>query len=264
VDLEAAKRILDEQYKDAGWDDEDKYDNFQEKLKEEIAGLKADYKKLDADKTKADSNRKEEKAENANTVSEAKIGKQAVATAMDILNKFYKTAGKATVAYSLSQGPLDDAPDAGFDNGEAYQGAGAESGGIIGMMEVIESDFDRTIEETTKAEESAAEEHLQFMTESESSLAEKSETLKSKKKLKDETDSDFSDAQDELDSQVSLLKTSIKELIELKKSCVETGMSYADREALREEEIDSLKKALCILASFSEYGSDGVSKTEDC
>ena len=31
---------------------------------------------------------------------------------------------------------MDDAPDAGFDNGEAYTGAGAESGGIIGMMEV--------------------------------------------------------------------------------------------------------------------------------
>merc|ERR1719181_657517 len=86
---------------------------------------------------------------------------------------FYKTSAKAKVDLSLAQGPLDDAPDAGFENGEAYKGAGAESGGIIGMMEVIQSDFERTISETKKAEAAAEKEHLEFMTETSKSLAEK-------------------------------------------------------------------------------------------
>merc|ERR1719440_2411963 len=121
-----------------------KLESLSAKLNEELDTLKAEIKDL---------TEKQATAENANTVSEATAGLAAVNMAIDILDKFYKTSAKAKVDLSLAQGqgPLDDAPDAGFDNGEAYQGAGAESGGIIGMMEVIQSDFERTISETQKA-----------------------------------------------------------------------------------------------------------------
>merc|ERR1719199_2322841 len=142
--------------------------------------------------------------------------------------------------------PPDSAPDAGFKTGEAYQGAGAESGGIIGMMEVIQSDFERTISETKSAEAQAEKEHLEFTTETSKSLAEKNMAKKEKQSLKDETDNNQSDAESELGSQSKILVTSIKELIELKATCVDTGMSYSDRMAMREQEIASLKKALCI------------------
>merc|ERR1719277_1859060 len=195
--------------------------------------LTAEIKELKDSQAEAEKNRKEEKAENANTVSEAKAGLAAVNMAINILDKFYKTSAKAKVDLSLAQGPLDDAPDAGFDNGEAYKGAGAESGGIIGMMEVIASDFERTIAETKKAETLAEKEHLEFMTETGKSLAEKTMAQKEKTKLKDETDSNFNDAEDEMISQTKILVTSIKELMELKPTCIDTGMSYADRVALR-------------------------------
>jgi len=107
------------------------------KLGEEIATLGTEIGDLTTAQATADKERKDEKTENANTVTEAKAGLAAVKMAIDILDKFYKTSAKAEVDLSLAQGPLDDAPDAGFKTGEAYQGAGAESGGIIGMMEVI-------------------------------------------------------------------------------------------------------------------------------
>merc|ERR1719277_1445098 len=135
--------------------------------------LTAEIKELKDSQAEAEKNRKEEKAENANTVSEAKAGLAAVNMATDILDKFYKTSAKAKVDLSLAQGPLDDAPDAGFEIGEAYKGAQAESGGIVGMLEVIQSDFERTISETKKAEKIAAKEHLDFMTDTGKSLAEK-------------------------------------------------------------------------------------------
>jgi len=229
-----------------------------DKLEEEIKKLNEEVKELTDKRAEAETNRSEEKAENANTVTEAKAGLDAVKMAIDILDKFYKTSAKATVDLSLAQGPLDDAPDAGFDNGEAYKGAGAESGGIIGMMEVIQSDFERTISETKKAEAEAEKDHLEFMTETGKSLAEKNVALKEKKRLKDETDNNFNDAEDEMSSQTKILVTSIKELIELKAACVDTGMSYADRVAMREQEIASLKKALCILGAYAEYGPDGL------
>merc|ERR1719277_798310 len=201
----------------------------------------------------------EEKSENALTVSEAEAGKKAVIQAIDILDKFYKTSAKASVALSLSQGPLDDAPDAGFKIGEAYQGAQAEAGGIVGMLEVIESDFVRTITETQKAEAAAEKDFLDFMTESGKSLAQSKVAQTEKTKLKDEADSNFSDAEDELAAQMKILTTSIEELMELKKACIDTGMSYADRVAMREEEIAALKKALCILGAYAQYGPDGLS-----
>jgi hypothetical protein len=228
------------------------------KLGEELKELAKEIKELTDAQAEAEKNRKEEKAENANTVSEAKAGLDAVKMAIDILDKFYKTSAKAEVDLSLAQGPLDDAPDAGFDNGEAYKGAGGEAGGIIGMMEVIQSDFERTISETKKAEAQAEKEHLEFMTETSKSLAEKKVAQKEKTRLKDETDNNFNDAEDEMTSQTKILVTSIKELIELKAACVDTGMSYADRVAMREQEIASLKKALCILGAYAEYGPDGL------
>merc|ERR1719301_193110 len=143
------------------------------KLGEELKELNKEIKELNDARAEAEKNRKEEKAENANTVTEAKAGLDAVKMAIDILDKFYKTSAKAEVDLSLAQGPLDDAPDAGFKIGEAYKGAQAESGGIIGMLEVIQSDFERTITETKKAEAAAEQQFLEFMTETGKSLAEK-------------------------------------------------------------------------------------------
>jgi len=215
---------------------------------------------LNKSKTEAEKQRTEEKAENANTVTEAKAGLAAVRMATDILDKFYKTASKESVDLALAQkGPLDDAPETAFKTGEAYKGAGAESGGIIGMLEVIESDFVRTVEETQKAEEQAEKQFLELMTETGMSLAQKTMAQKENTKLKGQSEENFNDSEDSLDSQSKILVTSIKELMELKSACIDTGMSYADRVAMREQEISSLKKALCILGAYAEFGPDGLS-----
>jgi len=52
---------------------------------------------------------------------------------------------------------MDEAPETTFETGEAYTGSQGASDGIIGMMEVIKSDFVRTIKETEKAEAKAEE-----------------------------------------------------------------------------------------------------------
>jgi DNA repair exonuclease SbcCD ATPase subunit len=236
-----------------------KLEALSDKLGEELDELAGKISEIKSARAEAEKVRSEEKAENEHTVAEARLGLSAVTQAIDILDKFYKTSAKASVDLSLAQGPLDDAPDAGFKIGEAYKGAQAESGGIIGMMEVIQSDFERTISETIKDEKQAEEEHLGFMTESGKSLAEKQVAQKEKTKLKDEADANFNDAEDDMSSQTKILVTAIKELMELKPACIDTGMSYADRVAMREEEIAALKKALCILGAYAQYGPDGLS-----
>merc|ERR1719331_1566783 len=224
-----------------------------------LATLAEEIKALEEAQEKAEKERAEEKEENAATVKEAQAGLAAISEAIDIISKFYKSAKKEKVDLSLAQGPADDAPDAGFEIGEAYTGAQSESGGIIGMMEVMKSDFKRTISETEAAEAQAEEDHLEFMTETGKSLAEKKVATEEKSTQKDDASEKLEKADDNMSGQTKLLVTSISELLDLKPVCVDTGMSYKERVALREEEIEALKKADCILTAYQQYGPDGLS-----
>jgi len=228
-----------------------------DKLNEEIGTLDEDIKVLKKTMKDAEAMRTKEKAENKLTVTEAEAGLSAVGDAIKILTRFYATAAKATVA-SLAQGPRDDMPDAGFEEGEAYKGAGGEAGGVVGMLEVIESDFVRTIRETEKAEVEADAQYLALMTESGKSLAEKEMARGQTGKYKDSTEIKLEKDGESLKSQVVILKTSIAELLELQPACVDTGMSYSDRVARREGEVEALKKALCILGAYAAFGPDGL------
>jgi len=202
--------------------------------------------------------RSEEKDENHKTVQEAEAGLSAVNLAIDILTKFYATAAKEKVALELVQGPADDMPDSGFEAGEAYKGAGGEAGGIVGMLEVIQSDFTRTIKETEKAEDKAEEEYLAFQTESGKSRAEKEMALAQNTHYKDDTELKIESDTESLKKETTILKTSIEELMELQTTCIDTGMTYAERVARRQDEIESLKKALCILNAYASYGPEGL------
>lgn len=219
------------------------------KLREELEILTAEIAELGEKQEQATKMRKEEKSENSVNVMEATAGLEAVEQAIDILDKFYKTAAKEGVEL-VQKGPLDDAPGAGFESGEAYTGAGGESGGILGMLDVIKSDFERTISLTEKSEASAEQEYMAFMTESGKSLAEKNMAHEQKTKQKDTTIEEYESANEDMESQTALLRLSIKTLLELKPTCVDTGMSYEERVARREDEVESLKKALCVFQNF--------------
>jgi len=218
-----------------------------DKLTEQLATLETEIAELESKQEENSKMRKSEQAENSATVLEAKAGLEAVNQAIDILDKFYKTAAKEKVDLGLVQGPMDDAPDAGFDEGEAYTGAGGESGGILGMLDVIKSDFERTVSATEKAEGAAETEYQAFMTESGKSLAEKKMAEEQKSKQKDDAAEEYESADEDIAAQTSLLRSGIKELLELKPSCENKPMSYEERKARRDDEIESLKKGLEIL-----------------
>jgi len=228
-------------------------------LLEGMTVLTDEITQLNMMQSDAKKQRNEESATNAATVQEAKDGLAAINMAIDIMDKFYKTVAKAEV--SLVQGPADDAPDAGFKNFEAYKGSQAESGGIIGMMDVIKSDFERTIAETMSAEAEAKQDHLIFMTKSSESIKEKETAKAQKTKIHGETVANIDSDKEKLGTQMEILKTAVTELITYKAECIDTGMSYDDRVANREDEIADLKKALCILENYAEYGEGAEATT---
>merc|ERR1719375_1096378 len=186
------------------------------KLTDDIADLQQAVADLDAAVAKATEIREAEKAKNAVTIKDAKEAQVAVAAALKTLKDFYEKAGQAT---SFVQAPEI------FD--EPYKGMQSESGGVVGMIEVIASDFARLEAETTSAEEEGTKEYQQFMSDSSADKAQKNK-------------SDLSGTQKELDAGLQYYE-------KLKPQCIDSGISYEDRVARRKEEIASLQQALAIL-----------------
>merc|ERR1719333_1025746 len=106
------------------------------KLTQDIAELTKAVAELDAAMANATKLRQEEKAKNTETISDAEEAQTAVAQALTVLKEFYAKAAEATALLQQKQ-----EPPAIFDS--PYKGMQAENGGVVGMLEVIESDFAR-------------------------------------------------------------------------------------------------------------------------
>ena len=204
-------------------------------LTEEIATLEEDLANQTAE-------RAEEKAEHEQTIADSEEGLEAIKEAIDILDHFYKAAAKAFV----QQSPEDEMPDAGFD--DTYKASQGASTGILGMMEVIMGDFERTIKETTEAEEQAKRDFIEYERETKMSIAAKTNALEATTSELTEVMDQLSTAGDELRTQQELLDTAVKTWEELLPGCVaDPGMSYEERVARRNQEMQALKDAYCIL-----------------
>jgi chromosome segregation ATPase len=212
-------------------------------LQDEIAQLTTELAELNSAHETTTELRNNEKEENLDTLTKAQEGLDAVVEAIGILDKFYKGAAKAKVLLQVS--PVDEAnADRATGANQGNQGA---AGGILGMMAVIKSDFERTIKVTKEAEYNASREYAEFDTTTKSSISSKETSKEMKEYDLKNTVAQLDQAMADLTEQQTLLDDSLKQLESLKPACIDTGMSYADRVAKREEEIEALKNAMCIL-----------------
>merc|ERR1719203_1632212 len=142
------------------------------KLSEDIGELTTAVADLDAAMAKATKIRMEEKATNTATIKDSQAAQKAVGAAIAVLNEFYAKAGDATALLQAKAEPEI------FD--EPYKGMGAENGGVVGLLEVIDSDFARLEATTTTAEEEAQKEYDGFMTDSKEDRAGKNTDIEHK------------------------------------------------------------------------------------
>jgi len=206
------------------------------KLTEEITDLTKAVAELDAAVAKATSVREEEKAKNTVTIKDSQDAQTAVAQALSVLKDFYAKAAEAT---SFVQQPEV------FD--EPYKGMGSENGGVVGMIEVIQSDFARLESETSAAEAEAQKQYDEFMGDSSVDKAQKSKDIEHKSGKKQNHEQALQEAKTDLDGTQKELDAALAYYEKLKPSCVDAGESYEDRVARRKEEIESLQEALRIL-----------------
>lgn len=230
------------------------------KLNEQTAALSEAIATIDATVAKASAERTAEKAKNAQTVAEAEAAQAGTAQALQVLRDFYEGASTAA---SLAQ--IRAAPSGAVDYRERAkaildgeeQGAamlqtgapytGMATGGVVGMLEVIESDFARLLSETMASEAEADKLFRKFSEESGTNKAVKSTDLKHKEKHKTETERRMQDAKKDLKNSNEQLEAALSYFEKLKPSCVDAEVSADDRVQRRKQEIDSLKEALATL-----------------
>jgi hypothetical protein len=215
----------------------------EDELTAEIEQLNKDVRIEKQGLKESTEDRKTDKEANMHTVKVSKEGLEAVKQALQILKAFYKQAAKAAF---VQASPVDeDTSGPGFKG--SYKGKQGASKAIIALLETIVSDFDRTDRKTEESEYEAQRDFVDYEQHAKSSIAGKmtKEELDSLdlKTCKAMIATKFEDLQTAMD----LLDSALKELEELKPTCIDTGMSYKERVAKREEEMKALETALCIL-----------------
>jgi len=206
-------------------------------LGEDISELSKAVAELDQTMASATKMRQEEKAENTETIKDASDAQTAVAQALVVLKEFYAKAAESTAF-------VQQAPDV-FDS--PYKGMGAESGGVVGMLEVIESDFARLEAETSSSEATSQKTYDELMTDSKVDKAQKSTDSEHKSAKKQDQEQALTVKSGDLEGTQKELDAAMAYYDKLKPSCVDSGVSFEDRVGRRKEEIESLQEALKIL-----------------
>merc|ERR1719213_1050711 len=145
--------------------------------------------------------------------------------------------------YSSTQGRVPGAPE--MEEG-AYTGMG--NGGVLGLMEVCQSDFEKIISETMASETEAQKDFETFMADSKQDKAVKLTDQTHKTSSKQEKESNLATAKKDLRITQDELHAAMQYYEKLKPDCEVKAMSYEEKVAQRKAEIESLQEALEILA----------------
>jgi len=214
-----------------------------------------------------------ESAENAKTQSEAEAGLAAVKEAISILESFYQGAApaggllqkgksgaaqlpmredelrfKSTNSDRTGSTVADYAPDV-FD--DDYHGSQEASKGIIGTLQVIQADFERTASATEEAESQAEGSYTTFKTENEADTLAKDTEKTGKASTLTVTNEAILTLGSELSDSTKAHDLSVKSLEALRALCIEKEETYEERVAKRNQEIEALKEAHAILEDWA-------------
>mmetsp|Transcript_162137 Transcript_162137/g.296038 ORF Transcript_162137/g.296038 Transcript_162137/m.296038 type:complete len:673 (-) Transcript_162137:50-2068(-) len=207
-------------------------------LSESITELTKAVAELEAKMSEATTLRQEEKATNTQTIKDAVEAQAAVQEATTTLKLFYEKAGEATSLVQRQEPEIFDEP---------YKGMQSENGGVIGFLQVIESDFARLESDTKAAEAEALKSYEKFMEDSTVDKEAKSTESDHKAAKKQDQEESLTEKKGDLEDTQKALDAALAYYDKLKPSCVDASVSFEDRVGRRQEEIQSLQEALKIL-----------------
>jgi len=192
-------------------------------LKEDIAAAQAAIGELTRAQAEATKIRADEKAEYQKNKPEMEAGLEGVKMALKVLREYYAKEGKAH---------------------SAAEGAGTS---IVGLLEVVESDFTKGIAEMNVAESVSQAEYDKDTRANEIEKASKETAVKYMVKEAASLDKSVAEARSDREGVETELSAVLDYTAKLEEICIAKPETYAERAARRESEIAGLKEALQIL-----------------
>eukprot|EP00933_Yihiella_yeosuensis_P061900 TRINITY_DN64771_c0_g1_i1.p1 TRINITY_DN64771_c0_g1~~TRINITY_DN64771_c0_g1_i1.p1 ORF type:complete len:681 (-),score=212.63 TRINITY_DN64771_c0_g1_i1:100-2142(-) len=187
-------------------------------LKSEVSELQKALSSLAVSSSQMTKIRSEEKAAYAKNFPEMQEGLTGVKQAMKILRGYYEGTGKR---------------------------GGAT--GVLGMLEVCEGDFAKSLSHMRMAENSAADEFEKQQQEMKMEKSRKEQDIKYKTQSAQRLDKALLDLKSDSDSVGEEMSAIIEYSKGIESECTETQESFAEKAEKRQHEIDGLKNALEML-----------------
>jgi len=198
------------------------------KLKEETAKLQSELAQLARSMAEADSIRSNENTDFKVNKADVEQALEGVKMALKVMRDYYSKK-----------------------EGEASQGGAA--GGVVGMLEVVESDFSKALAELIAVEDQSAREFYIDSMQNKVTKKIKEQDVKYKTKEATSLDKAVTEHTTDRDGAQSELDAVLEYLRKLDDMCVAKAETYTERADRRKAEIDGLKEALSILDSETAF-----------
>merc|ERR1719387_322873 len=211
-------------------------------IQEMIERLIKEEAEMNAAEAEATQIRNDEKAEFEAAITDYKQAMEALSNAIAVLGEMYGGAGGAAMLQTGKKEPEFGGP---VFSGEYKKQDGS---GIIGLLEVAQSDYSKMDSEAKAEEQEAAREYKQMMQDNEVSRATKEADIKGKTAEKGRLETSLSEMNDDRKASQKELDAVLEYLDKLKEACEVKVEPYEERVRRRRAEIDSLREALEILS----------------
>jgi chromosome segregation ATPase len=192
-------------------------------LKEQVATLQKSLADLAASQAEMTKLRQEEHAVFTKEKADTEQGLEGVKMALKILREYYAQEDKA---HSAAEGAAT---------------------GIVGLLEVVESDFSKGLAEMTAAEDSAAASYDAGTKANEINKATKEKDVEYKSKEATGLDKSVAESTSDRSGVQAELDAVNEYLLKLEDMCISKPDTYGERKRRREAELAGLKEALQIL-----------------
>jgi len=208
-------------------------------LKEQVKELETELSALAREQAEMDKIRQETHADFVQAKEDLELGLSGVRKALGVLRDYYGGA-------SLLQGSLKASmtqPATPEHHGKA-SGAGSS---IIGILEVVESDFAKNLAKEETQEDDAQDEYEKITQENKITRTTKEQDVVYKNKESKSLDKTISEISADLETTNSELSAVLEYYAKIKERCIAKPETYEERVRRREAEIAGLKQALSVL-----------------
>merc|ERR1719215_922049 len=212
-------------------------------LKAQVQELETELSAMTKEQADMDRIRQEENADYQVAKKDLELGLSGVRKALQVLRDYYGGEGSALLQSESKFDSLMQQPAMP----EHHSKAGGAGSSIVGMLEVVESDFATNLAKEESEEEDAQSEYDKMTFQNKVTKTSKDQDVKYKTQEAKSLDKTIAELSSDRETTGSELAAVNDYYSKIKDRCIAKPESYSERKARREAEIAGLKNALSVL-----------------